>query len=153
MTRMPPWAETCMIPRPMVPAPTTPTVTWAAVGSKGMGGLRKGLNSDLCGAGAQQIPGKQHDPQQIDGNGNARLLAEIATAMGEHEAGEDELAGAGNRQHERTHGRVEGAPDQYQADQRDQRAPVAHHDLGERSVQRLAERRMQGSLWRDGGID
>src|ERR1700733_4306518 len=74
MTRMPPWADTCMMPRPIEPVPTTPTATSAALGSKGIAvlpgaarfGARLTLETRPChGRAASARPPPQGPPRMM----------------------------------------------------------------------------------------
>ena len=74
------------------------------------------------------------------------------SALGKHQHNEHEFAENGNDENERADARVKGTVDEHESHETDQRAPIAHDDVGERALQGLPERRAQRRLRRDGGV-
>src|SRR5712691_9175507 len=89
---------------------------------------KKGVIADESGSLGSDSRRTAH-PHQVNHDGEAHLVAEKLPTVHQHQADEDQLAQARDGQNQRPTRRIVGAVDQHRSHDRDQRAPVAHHDL------------------------
>src|SRR5262245_45553124 len=103
-------------------------------------GMRPDSDGNLTTPHADKVPHEESYHDEIDDDGEAGLFSQESRTIAEHEANEDDFAQAGDGQDKRTNRRVECSVDQHRPYEHDQSTPVAHDNLGHRTLERFSKR-------------
>jgi len=101
----------------------------------------------------QQVRREDYYPQRINQHSDPGLVTEKSSAMRQHQCDENGFARTSDSEDQGAHRHFARSVDEHGADQRNERAPVADDDVGDRPAHAFSKRRPKRSFRCERGVD